>query len=593
MKPTNAQKPQDTRRRPKSKPTGQTKQANLKLTRAQQALIRVNQLYHPVIPGNGLSSSKVFKPNLAAASAGAQKPTATEPTRFSTETSMPKQKEEARAPKVALGDPNKVGRAINNLNNVKNLRTKDDHARNLGGEKAIKTIMAACEPDKCMSPDACRYSKLLDRPFDAPWGDEGEMPVRPLVYEETVPPTATSVCRQFGQTTVTIKPGFVLNVMGCVGSGNQQSTYYVAGNPAIAVAPDGDPTGVAMINVFDNYPIGDKTYATAVTLGAPNDGRVATGPNSAPGSMLGVGCFGFFEQQPIGNAPGATTGNLGSSIQTEPLYWGSQPPFGDMNAGDSAAYKYRPIAGGLMVTPVDAELEVGGSIDCEVIATATNDAFVESVNNQYGSANNISQVWALPDHKIVRGDNQFSVNWLPSRLDYGFKRTQPCVSVGPSGNSLVATWNPNITSGSQSAASLAAVVTNTDSNFEQINIARNARVVTTVTPPQDEKSHSYVLSYVGFYEVAGACVQQTAIVPRPQPTLGAKVATAVQDSLQQEVDDRTSQVSKGAAFEVMRDHPQIGPMIEKSKDLNSAKSTLTEILDFGKSILPLAEALLL
>lgn len=488
--------------------------------------------------------------------------------------------------KVALGNPNKVGSNINKLNTVKNLRTKDPNA--LGDAKhreALNSIMKCCDPKACLSPDAQRYTALLDRPFDAAWGDEGELPVRPLVYEETVPPTATEVCRQFGQVTISIPAGSRADIFGCVGAGNQQSTYYPTTGSTFA--PDGDATGVAQVNVSGIQ--SGTGFRYCATLGAPNDGSFIDVQSGATGDLMGCGVFGFYNVQGVSAlAPTAVTATATF------LEWGSASPFGSMSKGDSGAFKYRPIAGGLMITPVDAELAVGGSYDCEIIPNANNDPFVIGAGsgNPYGTSNSISDIWALPDHKITRGDNMFQVNWLPSRLDYGFKRTQgACIGL-IGAQASAALFASNVTNAIGVSPGSAVPLKSNEVNIALATVARNARVCATITPPNDGNAHEYVLSYVSFYEVAGSCVQQTATVPRPQPTLGAKVATAVQNDLQQEVEDRTTQVSKGAAFEVMKDHPQIGPMIEKSKDLQGAKSTLTEILDFGKSILPIAEGLL-
>jgi len=546
------------------------------ISRAEQAQLRAKSLAKP-------AATQVTHPSMSAA-ASATLAATPKPTTSNLSVSLEKAN---RQEKVALGNPNKVGANINRLNSVKNIQPKNEHAgEDARQSKAMNSIMKACDPKCCLSPDAQRYCALLDRPFDAAWGDEGELPVRPLVYEETVPPTATEVCRQFGQTTITIPPGRRADVFGCVGAGNQQNTYF----PTVGsnIRPDGDVTGVACVNLFTIN--ASNAYVYSTVLGAPNDGNAIAATAVTPGQQLGAGSFGFWNTLAISSTPPTVNTDLGNILE-----WGSPAPFGNMAQGDSGQYKYRAIAGGLMITPVDAELSVGGSYDCEVIPNATNDPFVNGLpgGNPYGGSSTISDIWALPDHKIVRGDNMFQVNWLPSRLDYGFKRTQPsaCVLVG--GNKSVGLYNENVSNAIGNSPATAVAPLTTDVNIAQLNVARNARVVATITPPQDGNNHSYVLSYVSFYEVAGACVQQTATVPRPQPSLGAKVATAVQNDLQQEVEDRKAQVSKGAAFEVMKDHPQIGPMIEKSKNLGDAKSTLTEILDFGKSILPIAEALIL
>jgi hypothetical protein len=253
-------------------------------------------------------------------------------------------------------------------------------------------------------------------------------------------------------------------------------------------------------------------------------------------------------------APSIDTAVSVAGAERFPLAWGSPVPAPDMGTDDSAQYKYRPVAGGILITPNDTTFAVGGHYDAMVIPQATNEPYVSAGNPELGQSSNAADILALPDHCIQRADAAISVNWLPGRADYSFLKT----------------------TFSRDALAL------TGSTVDAVN----ARVFIRISPPTGQ-DHSFVLSYSGFFELSGRCVQQVGSVPRAQPSLGAKVATAVQNNLNIELDDRSRQITEGTTLEMMKDHPKIGPMIEGCDSMPKAKSTLSSVIEFGKDLLPL------
>jgi hypothetical protein len=440
-----------------------------------------------------------------------------------------------QGPNAGIGRMNRAGTQIERIQQHKNLVAEPPAER--GVSRAERWLAKNMSPEDLMSPDARRYCALLDDPLNAPWGDVGEVSVRPLVYTETVPPSTTKTVRCFGQTEIQIPPNYHAWVMLAGGSAN-----IVAGDDE-----DGDDLGYAWPNLFANAGVAGSYCAT---LGAPNDGRTLAGA----GSGQGVAGY-YYLSNAVGDAPSISTNE--TVAQRFLLSWGSPVPLGELTAADSSQYKYRPVAGGILITPDDVTFEVGGHYDAMIIPQATNTPYVASsaLNPNLGTAPNEASILALPDHCIQRADDSISVNWLPGRMDYSFLATQ---------TTAVATLVP-------------ATVAD----------APNARVWIKIEPPNTTNPHSYVLSYTGFFEVGGRCVQQVGSVPRPQPSLGAKVATSVQNNLNIELDDRSRQVTEGATLEVMKDHPKIGPMVEDCKSMPEAKSALDEIVEFGKDLLPL------
>jgi hypothetical protein len=470
-----------------------------------------------------------------------------------------------KAVKVGLGDPNKVGAGIEKINHIKNLRNVQDEK--VPGDaketKAFKNLMKVMTPESCMSPDAQRYVALLDKPLTAPWGDDGEIQVKPLTYPTVVPPSSTAVCRCYGQTNVGIPTAT---------TGGKAWVVFTPG-PANIQGEDGDDgVKLAAANISDSQA---GTDTLCYTLGMPNDGRATVG-SSVSG---GLGCGGYYYVQAGGAAladPPSVELVHGGRVMTADAFFGPErlllfgnpTPFGDMIPDDSGAYKARPIAAGILITPVDAELSVGGAYNACVIPMATNPSFVYTPvtgTGGVGLSTNVSDFYSLPDHEIKRADGACEVHWLPGRLDYDFYQTGSHTSNG--GGVFGSSGVPS-------------------------GAANNARVFIEIIPPQDGNIHTYTLSYVVFYEVAGRAILEEGTVPRPQPSLGAKVATAVQNSLNVEMSSRAGQVTKSSTFEVLKDHPKIGPMIEKSDSLDGAKSTMSEILNFGKELLPFAALLL-
>jgi len=500
--------------------------------------------------------------------------------------------------KVALGDPNRVGRAINHIQGPKNLRSVQ-HTND--ASKIEKLLSKVLSPEQCLSPDARRYAKLLQNPLTAEWGDEGEHQVKPLLYDGIVPPMSTLVVRQFGQMTVrssSAQAGGKIMVVLCGGAGNQQADALFNRD----VDSGSDVTRFAHPNVSSAGGSSIQTQFAGklcYTLGAPRDGRAINNELGATGLEGGGGVAGYWYHDLNPAAP--PTSDLGSNQSIDVkmlaasgnafrfsvanlLQWGSPVPLGGMKADDSSVYKYRPVAFGIQVTPVDAELSVGGQYNISVVPQATNDAYFGASltpGNTGGVSTGIQDFYALPDHMVERADSSVTAAWLPGRQDYSFLQTHSLFSSAVPGPTLGAFPE-------QGGAGATDLPVTTG--------AANARfVVEIIPPPQTAEGiqiHAYVLSYVGFYEVAGQCIQTLGTVPRPQPTLGAKMATAVQDQLMVEVDDRTTSLPKAAAFEVAKDHPVVGPMIEDTSNANEAKSLFSEVIDFGKELLPLVTLLL-
>lgn len=459
---------------------------------------------------------------------------------------------------AGLGRMNRQGTSIERIQSGhKNLRP--DPPGVASERKAEKFLQRNMKPEDLLSPDAVRYCNLLDDPLNAPWGDQGEVQVRPLVYAETVPPSTTKTIRCFGQAELIVPAGSEMWIVYCVGAGAQGSSL-----------SEGDDLGVA-IPVFTPTVGGSAVCGFLGTLGAPNDGRGLAVPAFTPPAIpvtagLGGGVAGYYYTAPVGNQPPFIETNATLIGGTSPTFleWGNPVAFGDMKEDDGAAYKFRPVAGGLLITPDETTFELGGHYDAMVIPQATNEPYVSSTGGTLGTSTNVADILALPDHCIQRADDAIMVNWLPGRQDYTFLKSYPSGDVGTF-------WN------------------DVHSTFEN---ATNARVFVKISPPVNMNAHKYVISYTGFYEVAGQCVQQAGSVPRSSPTIGAKIATSVQNNLNIELDDRSRQVTEGTTLEVMKDHPKIGPMIEQCDSMPKAKSTLSEIIDFGKDLLPLVGMLL-
>jgi hypothetical protein len=460
------------------------------------------------------------------------------------------------SPNDGIGRMNRQGTEVERIQqNHKNLRP--DPVGVKSERKAERFLEKNMNAQDLLSPDALRYCNLLDDPLNAPWGDEGEVAVRPLVYTETVPPSTTKTIRCFGQQELSIPAGQQAWVMFCIGAGNSGDLQQ----------DQGDTLGVAQPVYVD---AGNPLFL--VTPGAPNDGRgslISPYTYATPTFGAGNGCAGWYYCNAVSsNPPSIQSGRINDAAPALPprhvLFWGSPVPFGDMVEDDSSAYKYRPVAGGILITPDETTFELGGHYDAMVVPQATNDSYVTASEPDRGKSVSIADVLALPDHCIQRADDAITVNWLPGRQDYSFLKSYPSADV----------------------QTLHAA----DGQF--FVDSPNCRVMVLITPPQNANPHTYVLSYTGFYEVAGQCVQQVGSVPRAAPTVGAKIATSVQNNLNIELDDRSRQVTEGTTLEVMKDHPKIGPMIEGCDSMPKAKSTLSEIMDFGKELLPLVGMML-
>lgn len=455
-------------------------------------------------------------------------------------------------PDAGVGRMNKIGTSIERiLPDNKNLRPDPVgvNAEKKAQRLANRWLSQNMSPEDLMSPDGLRYTRLLDDPLNAPWGDQGEVQVRPLIYEETVPPSTTKTIRCFGQQGITIPDGDQAWVVFCVG----------AGNPVGTEGEDGDDLTFAWPNWFGPAVVAPASpCSNMATLGAPNNGIQDLSPTAGGGN----GIAGYYYVEGASSTSPPSIGTFGGGpAQRTMMPWGSPPALGGMSVDDSAQYKFRPVAGGLLITPTDTTFASGGFYDAMIIPQATNEPYVTSANDGNGSSANCADILALPDHCIERADAAMSVNWLPGRGDYGFLKTAaPGVAI-----------DPQFSANGQDATC--------------------ARVFVRISPPAGQ-AHNFILSYTGFYEVAGRCVQQVGSVPRAQPTLGAKVATSVQNNLNIELDDRSRQVSEGTTLELIKDHPKIGPMVENCDSMPKAKSALSSVIELGSELLPLVGLLL-
>jgi hypothetical protein len=261
-----------------------------------------------------------------------------------------------------LGDPNKVGRNIQAMNSLKNMSSRAQTSSNHHAEKLMKDISRKLNMKEVCSPDACRVADLMDNPFTAPWGDEGEMQVKNLTYEEAVPPSTTATCRNYGQITVSGAAGQAIWVVMGGGAMNQQNIAQIDFS-----GDDGDTTRFAAPILAAQK---DPLPYLCFTPGAPFDGRDVAA--SATGVPVGGGCAGYWYTSNVTDAPyvdfsaapgtigGVATANGGQFYIQNILQWGNEQPFGDMDPGDSSQYKFRPVAAGLRIVPIDAELSVGG-----------------------------------------------------------------------------------------------------------------------------------------------------------------------------------------------------------------------------------------
>lgn len=449
-------------------------------------------------------------------------------------------------------------KVMGQLNKPKNLRVNDSQSAAVDSG-AAKTLSRALDPKEILSPDAQRYTALLDNPFEAPWGDSGEKQVKPLLYSDITPPATTQTIRCYGQTSISIPAGSKYIVGFCVGNANQVDPY-----PASSV----DVRGVAPLTLY-NGGVANKACAF---LGMPNcENGNFYGNNLSDGSLNtqagGQGCAGYIVSYPVLSTGAPRTDLPSVSSLNDLLHWGNSPPVGDMQIGDATSFKYRPVAGGLMITPAAAVDTLGGTINISIIPQANNMDWTAPSASSHGTSTNIADFYGLPDHKITRGDKMVTVNWLPSRQDYDF---------------LVPYGLPSDAAG-----------TFTPVNYQNTT-AGECRVFAEIIPADVPAGGyvNYVLTYVAFYEVSGYAVNATGTVPRPQPSLGAKCATAVQDNLFVENDNRSKQVQETTTLEVAKDHPKLGPIIEDCSTTKEAKSWFSEIIDLGKEIVPLAAMLL-
>jgi len=497
--------------------------------------------------------------------------------------------EHSRGVDHALVSSNKK---IAEIGNLKNLRGESEEEHRGGMDHRVQKMLSKyLDAKQMLSPDAYRYSKLLEDPLRAPWGDEGEVKVRPLIYVDQVPPSSTDVSRNFGQTTISIPAGQVLTVALTIGPGNINST------PTGYINADSlsDDVQLASPNFFEPLALNRPSftpsggYGKVAILGAPKNDSPSGDVSAAalpPGATATdaqyyQGCAGYWYLSDAGDqtAPVIDTNNYGlhngvtySKMNT--LDWGNPPTFGGMVPLDSSTFKYRPVAGGVQITPITAEFQLGGQVDIEVIPYSTNEAFTTSYNfNQVGQAT-YQELLAIPDHKVVRADNTIEAAWLPSRLDYSFYKMDAAVQ-----NQVFTQVAPTV----QVQGFLPANALN------QNITSQNSRMFIRVTPaPGITAATDVTLSYVGFYEIAGKCIEQTGTVPRANPGLGSKIGTAIQESMLNEMptSDRTKQITDGTVLQMAKDHPKLGPMVEDKSTLPEAKSFLSEVVDIGKDLLP-------
>lgn len=476
-----------------------------------------------------------------------------------------------------IGNPNRVGDGIDHINSYKNLNSRAENEVHKLNSRAYRNLEKVLSPDKVMCPEVRRYCELLDKPLTAPWGDEGEMPVRCPLYEDMLPPDKSVTVRAFGQQTISIQRGNIAWIVLCGGAGNISDDG--------PVVEQNDVLFQACPNTFHTKTGGvvQPQATLAATLGAPPDGRPIIA--GASGTAVGGGAAGYWYQEDADFSnlpPSIETTNQGfvsSAAMTnwsvgDILQWGTPAPFGEMDPDDSSQYKYRPVAFGVLVTPADPNMFAGGYFDAQVIPQGTNETYVHrpvAAGSCEGASTTSADLLSLPDHRIQRADGSIQVNWLPGRQDYRFYRT----------DGLLTSANGVVTP---------VIGRTTGTN--------NARMIIRITPPVNQMAgenptHSqYVISYVGFYEVAGRCIQNLGSVPRPIPNAGAQVSTATQNALNVEIDSRDSQITDGTVLQVALDHPTLAPIVEGSSTLDKAKDAIKEVLSFGEELLPFAAMLL-
>lgn len=397
-------------------------------------------------------------------------------------------------------------------------------------------------------PICCeRYVKLLDHPFTAEWGEEDEPFVRCPIYTTLVPPGVSSTMRCYGTMDFVISPAHYAWGVISVGPGNiQRHDNQNSGENWAKYGPTSHYTAVR---------VSDTPTFTNWNFGTPYDGL------SPGGCAMGY----FYETNGVAECPncnprdnrliGSGAATTGPSI----MAWANTTTVGTPAFNDWNQYNYRPVAGGVRVIPLDPVADVGGVIEAWLIPEPGADTY--ATTHSVGPTSNA--LMSLPDHVIKRGTDTFEARWLPGSLDYDFYQVE------------------NRAGGMSDVTGF---------------YCANARLFIRITPGDIAAATRYRIQYVSFYEIAGSMVQADGSVPYTNVPLGSKIATAIQNVTQTDLDAdvRVNQVKSQTNLEVIKDHPNpaIGKIVEGAKDVKEATGILDDIEGFFKEALPIAGGLL-
>ncbi len=416
----------------------------------------------------------------------------------------------------------------------KNLKTEHKSDTSLSKLKDnLRFVRDGIKPENTLSPDALRYVKLLDKPFTAQWGDAGELPVKPLLYDNSASPPPTRVIRCGGSYNWSVPAGSAAWI--CLGGVQNK----------LAVAPlNADQDLFIPYAMYNSVRVNATPTYYNVTFGAPYDGRSTT----SVGAGSGGGVAGFIynttdtEFAPVVNL--ADTVVINETTGGRILRWDNLETTGDMPPDDPSAYTFRPVACAVRIVPVDTAQNVGGTIQAMLIPESSNEQYVNGGDGVLGTGGAVV-IENMSDHIIKRGTNIFESRWLPSDPDYKFH-------IASNGNASYAT------------------------NAEKC--VQNGRHWIKVTPPAST-ANSYMVQYVTFFELKGTTIGQSGTIARPNPQLGAKVSSAVQNVMHNDLNKelRVNQISDMSTLEVAKDHPTIGPMIEEKSTLKGAKGVFDNI----------------
>lgn len=423
----------------------------------------------------------------------------------------------------------------------KNMRVAEEAESHLRNQ--YRGIIKKMRSAAYLPPEIKRYVELLDNPFEAPWGDTDEPPVRAPIYNTNIPPSATQTMRCFGTKRFTISAGNTAWI------GFSPSPANMIGN---SFALNQDLAHDTHYNGFIATRVSSTPSFKKRLIGCPFDGQTYDSVTNGGGTSCGY----MYQTPDPAHAPIADLnstlllGSHGTVDGPTMLTWANTETLGQMVPGDAGVYQYRCTAAGIRVVPLDAMLHVGGAIESAVIPNGSNEGYATS---SAGTPNTggATKILSLPNHVIKSGRNIYETRWLPGENDFDFYVNVP----------------------------------DTATQFNA-QFAGNCREFIRITPGDASANSVYEVQYVAFYEIAGACVAQNSIVPRPNPQCGAKVISAVQGVLQRDIDEKVQkeQVKDSTTMEVVKDHPTIGPLIEGNVNTRQVESTFDKIVDSIGSI---------